>query len=181
MARSPDEPEPIVTLRDGRAVIVRELTPGDEAEVARLVGASADARLSFYERSAQQRGAEASGETPSAAFVALISADQRIVGYATYLAVDEQDGELAGVVDPAFAGIGLGTLLVRRAAEHARLTGLETLHVDLHPGSEDTAAMIRDSGFPSHWDLAYPVARVELLLGRTRPGWSTPEYPPAEE
>jgi GNAT superfamily N-acetyltransferase len=96
----------------------------------------------------------------------------KLIGVIAYAA----SGELAGVVEAHFRGVGLGTLLVHQAAERARKAGVEVLHVELHPGSEDTAAMLRDSGFATHWDIDYPIARVALqLTSGPRPGWTTPK------
>ena len=83
--------------------------------------------------------------------------------------------EFAGAVDPRFAELGLGTLLLRRSARATRSTpASRALRVELHPGSAATAAMLRDCGLRTHWDLDYPVVHVELLLGTQRPGWVTP-------
>jgi GNAT superfamily N-acetyltransferase len=175
MDSAPDRANSTVTLRDGRSVTLRELDSQDERAVALLLRACSDARERFFARAAQLREARSAATgIAAAAFVACSAEGDRVVGYVAYVADDARDGELAGVVDPAFAGNGLGTALVRRAAAHARENGLELLRIELHPGSEAIATMIRDSGLPSHWDLAYPVARVEIMLGRTRPGWSTP-------
>ena len=38
----------------------------------------------------------------------------------------------------------------------------------------ETAAMLRDCGLRTHWDLDHPVASVDLILGSQRPGWVTP-------
>lgn len=156
-------------------MLVAGLGPDDAADVARLVDQAEDPRGTFYARAAERRAGTAQPSTPGGEFVARTAPDGQLVGYTAYLAGEDDSAELAGVVEPHFSGVGLGTLLLRRAADHARAAGLGTLRVELHPGSDATAEMLRDAGLTSRWDLAYPVTRVELALGTSRPGWSTPE------
>jgi GNAT superfamily N-acetyltransferase len=170
-----------VALRDGRVVLLAVLDSGDAADVARLVDQTGDPRATFYAQAIERRADAAQPPASTGEFVARAAEGGQLVGYAAYLAGKGASGELAGVVEPHFAGLGLGTLLLRRAAENARRAGLKTLRVELPPGSDATAEMLRDAGLTSRWDLAYPVARVELALGTSRPGWSTPECRPLDE
>jgi GNAT superfamily N-acetyltransferase len=170
-----------IVLRDERVVLIAPLVPADQAEVAGLVAEAADPRTSFYARLGEQRADGAQEPARRGEFVARAAETAALVGYAAYLAGADGSGELAGVVDPRFAGVGLGTLLLRRAAYDARRAGLKALRVELHPGSDATAAMLRDAGLTSHWDLDFPVTHVDLALGSSRPGWSTPDLVPIEE
>jgi ribosomal protein S18 acetylase RimI-like enzyme len=163
-----------IVLRDGRIATVRPLAPADAADVAALLTANGAARSGFYASAKARRVLEAQTGGTACEFVARVSGEDVVAGYAAYVADDSGGGELAGEVASQFAGVGLGTRLLRVAADNARLAGLETLRVDLHPGSDATAAMLRDVGLSSRWKIAYPVTQVELALGSTRPGWSTP-------
>jgi GNAT superfamily N-acetyltransferase len=161
---------PAFALRDGRSVTVGPLQAHERAEVERLVGVADAARAEFYAQVAAER------EDAAAQAAGLVAHDLKtgqLIGFIAY----STSGGLAGVVDPQFAGVGLGTLLLHQAAEQARAAGIETLRVDLHPGSEDTAEMLRDAGFASDWDIDYPLTRVTLRLASSRPGWSTPQAP----
>jgi GNAT superfamily N-acetyltransferase len=102
------------------------------------------------------------------------SSDGRLVGYAVWRGGEDDAGEFAGLVEPDYRDVGLGSLLLRRVSADARSAGLSTLRVDLHDGSQETAAMLRDCGLATHWDLDYPIAHVDLVLGQERPGWRTP-------
>ena len=167
---SHDAEHAAVTLRDGRAVTLAPLSVEDAADVARLLDSVADPRAAFFDRVAARRGHEGA----RGAIVAR-SAGGELAGYAAWIAEDgEHSGEFAGVVDPRFAELGLGTVLLRRSTRDALDAGLSTLRVELHPGSAALAAMLRDCGLHTHWDLDYPVVHVNLLLGTRRPGWSTP-------
>jgi len=167
---SHDAEHAAVALRDGRSVTLAPLSAEDAADVARLLGSVADPRATFFARAVAERGHDAA----RGAIVARTSAGE-LAGYAAWIAEPGVPcGEFAGVVDPAFAELGLGTLLLRRAGRGALDAGLSTLRVELHPRSAALAAMLRDCGLQTHWDLDYPVVHVNLLLGTRRPGWSTP-------
>jgi len=159
-----------VNLRDGRSVTLAPSSAEDEADVSRLLEAVADPRTAFFARAAARCGrAGAHG-----AIVARMAGGE-LAGYAAWVGEDDgRSGEFAGAVDPQFAKLGLGTLLLRRGTRDALDAGLGTLRVELHPGSAAVAAMLRDCGLHTHWDLDYPVARVNLLLGTRHPGWYTP-------
>jgi GNAT superfamily N-acetyltransferase len=161
-------------LRDERTATIGAFQPHDAADVQGLVASDDASRAGFY---AQNAGAAADAATQAEALIARDAQSGELIGFVAYSA----SGELAGVVDPRYRGIGVGTLLVHRAAEQAGKVGLTSLHVELHPGSEETAEMLRDAGLASHWDIDYPMTRVTLRLGGERPGWSTPKPRAHEE
>ena len=167
---SHDAEHAAVTLRDGRSVSLAPASAEDEADVARLLELVADPRTAFFARAAARRGHEGA----HGAIVARMPGGE-LAGYAAWVAEDDgRSGEFAGAVDPRFAELGLGTVLLRRATRDALDAGLSTLRVELHPGSTAVAAMLRDCGLHTHWDLDYPIVRVKLLLGTRHPGWNTP-------
>ena len=155
-------------LRDGRLVAVRAPGTGDGAEIPRLLAAAGDPRSEGFAQ-AHQRGAAAS------ALVARALDGGELLGYAAWIAAaNGERGDFFCAVDPAATGLGLGTLLLRTAASAADERGLRRLRVELHPQARALAALLRDCGLRSHWDLEHPVAAVDLLLGQRRPGWATP-------
>jgi GNAT superfamily N-acetyltransferase len=163
-AVSSSEPidRPAYTLRDGRSATLGPARVEDEAQIERLVSAADASRSALYEHCAGANGG------------ALVAHDERsaeLIGFIAYA----DTGELVGVVDPRFRGLGLGTLLVHEAAARAAAAGIERLRVELHPGSEATGEMLRDAGLAAHWEIDYPVTRVTLRLGTSRPGWTTPK------
>jgi GNAT superfamily N-acetyltransferase len=167
---SADAQQAALTLRDGRVVTLAAPTEDDQADVARLLATLADPREEFFARAATQ---QAGAGQPHGALVARTSSGE-LAGYTAWIADEDGRGEFAGGVDPRFAKLGLGTQLLRRGAGDALVAGLRALRVELHPGSQATAAMLRDCGLRTHWDLDHPVVHVELLLGTERPGWVTP-------
>ena len=139
------------TLRDGRTV---ELAPARDGELAALE---------------ELRAGDPRRRELEAARVTIARSDGP-VGFAAWF----EDGEFVCGVEESFAGIGLGTLLVRHSAAEAAAAGLAKLRIALPPGAHALASMLRDCGLVSTWDLEHPVATVELTLARQRPGWATP-------
>jgi GNAT superfamily N-acetyltransferase len=142
------------TLRDGREAQLRAATPDDAAALEAL-------------RRGNSRQRE---DTGGHVTVAQVAGRAQPVGYGEWF----DDGAFTGAVEEAQSGLGLGTLLLRKAAREAADAGLKTLTVELVAGEHALAAMLRDCGLASSWDLDHPTARVELTLGRRRPGWATP-------
>lgn len=142
------------TLRDGRAVDLRAATPEDAAALEAL-------------RHSDPRRRDL---TVGHLAIALVTGDEQPAGYAAWF----DDGDFVCAVEEALSGLGLGTLLLRNAAREAAERGRKTLSVELPVGEHALAAMLRDCGLVSTWDLDHPVARVELSLGASRPGWATP-------
>lgn len=161
--------QPAVALRDGRLVTISPVGAADAADLARLLDAVGEPRNEAFARAAQQ----SPGAPPHGA---LVARDERslIAGAAGWVALDERVAECVGAVEPGCTEQGLGTLLLRRCAADAEAAGLGVLRVRLHPGAHATAAMLRDSGMPTSWDLDHPVAVVELAIGAARSGWATP-------
>jgi GNAT superfamily N-acetyltransferase len=145
----------VSTLRDGRSVALRAAVPDDAAAIAKL-------------RRADPRERDLTGAHGT---VALIGDATAPAGYAAWF----EGGEFVCSVEEALQGLGLGTGLLRNAAEQAGEHGLAALSVELPEGAHALAAMLRDCGLVSFWDLDHPVGRVELRIGTLRPGWVTPE------
>jgi GNAT superfamily N-acetyltransferase len=151
-----------IALRDGRLVTLAAAQAGDAGEIPLLLAAAGDPRGEAFARA---------GEADTLVARALESG--ALVGYAAWIgAVDHADFFCA--VEPTLQGLGLGTLLLRAAASAAAGGGMRVLRVALHPQARALAAMLRDCGLRSHWDLEHPLARVDILLGPPRRGWATP-------
>jgi GNAT superfamily N-acetyltransferase len=161
-----DSEETAATLRDGRSITLSAAAVADSGEIAQLLETAADPRPGLRAGAAVVEGANA--------LIARGVAQAELVGYAVWIRGEDGRAELLCVVDDAFAGVGLGTLLLRRAAAGALDAGVRTLRVELLPQARGLAAMLRDCGLHSSWALAHPVAHVDLLLGTARPGWATP-------
>jgi GNAT superfamily N-acetyltransferase len=142
------------TLRDGRAVELRAAAPADAAALETL-------------RRSDPRRRDLTGGHLT---IAQVAGGAQPAGYGAWF----DDGDFVCAVEEALSGLGLGTLLLRNAAREAAARGRKTLSVELPAAEHALAAMLRDCGLVSSWDLDHPVARVELSLEAERPGWATP-------
>ena len=147
------------TLRDGRVVELRAATPKDSAALEPL--RQSDLRQSDL-RPRDLAGAHVT--------VARLAGATEPAGYAAWFAA----GDFVCAVEAELSGQGLGTMLLRHAAHEASEGGVEKLSVELPAGAHGLAAMLRDCGLVSFWDLDHPISHVELAVNAVRPGWATP-------
>ena len=143
-----------VVLRDGSTVRIRVMKPADEAGlVALLQSLSEDSRwLRFYSLPSDSvLATEAHREANldhTFALVACNGAEQRIVGHAFYVGLDEQRAEVAFTIANDFQGRGLGTLLLCQLAEVASANGIQVFEAEVVGANQAMLHVFRESGFP---------------------------------
>jgi acetate---CoA ligase (ADP-forming) len=143
-----------VVLRDGTTVHVRPARPADGPGVERLLrGLSEESRyLRFF--SAVVDFTMVVGWATDVdhqrrdGLVATTGSSDRIVAHAGW---EREHGrperaEVALVIDDAFQGRGLGTLLLGQLAESARAQGVELFTAQVLPGNYQMIQVFRDSG-----------------------------------
>ena len=105
-------------------------------------------------------------------------ADGELAGYAAVgrRRGRRRSGEFAGAVDPRFCSARLGTVLLRRVHPgRARRPAWARCRVELPSGDRRRSRRCcATAACDTHWDLDYPLARIDLLLGTSHPGWNTP-------
>ena len=144
-----------VVLRDGSTVRVRPARPDDAPGLERMLQ-----RLS--EESRYLRFFSAVIDIPRVTawatqidrkwrdgLVATTGPQERIVAHAGWERDDRrpQQAECALVIDDAFQGRGLGTLLLGQLAESARERGVELFVAEVLPDNHQMVQVFRDSGF----------------------------------
>lgn len=143
-----------VVLRDGSTIRIRRMVPSDEPGLTALLQTlSEDSRwLRFYSLSSNTAlAAEAHREANldnTFALVACSGADQRIVGHAFYVRLDEQRAEVAFTIANDFQGRGLGTLLLCQLAEVASANGVQVFEAEVVGANHAMLHVFRESGFP---------------------------------
>jgi acetyl coenzyme A synthetase (ADP forming)-like protein len=143
-----------VVLRDGSTVHIRVMTSADEAGLcALLTSLSEESRwLRFYcLQNTAGLAAEAHREASLDHAFGLIAAsgdDERVVGHAFYVAIDEQRAEVAFTIANDFQGRGLGTLLLGQLAEVAAANGIKVFEADVVAANHAMLHVFRASGFP---------------------------------
>src|SRR5512132_1023364 len=143
-----------VVLRDGSTVRVRVMRPADEPGLlALLQSLSEESRwLRFYSSaSGSALATEARREATldqTFALLALSGAEERVVGHAFYVVVDEHRAEVAFTIANDFQGRGLGTMLLGQLAEVAAANGIQMFQAEVVAANHKMLHVFRASGFP---------------------------------
>src|SRR6185295_10514925 len=122
-------PDGDVVLRDGSTVHIRVMSRADEAGLCALLNSlSEDSRwLRFYcLQNSAALAAEAHREAnldQSFGLLACSGEEQRVVGHAFYVVIDDQRAEVAFTIANDFQRRGLGTILLCQLAMLLRQTG----------------------------------------------------------
>jgi acetyl coenzyme A synthetase (ADP forming)-like protein len=143
-----------VVLRDGSTVHIRVMTQADEAGLCALLNSlSEDSRwLRFYcSQNSAGLAAEAHREANldhAFGLIACSGDEERVVGHAFYVAIDEQRAEVAFTIANDFQGRGLGTILLCQLAEVAAANGIKVFEADVVAANHAMVHVFRASGFP---------------------------------
>lgn len=144
-------------LRDGTTAIVRLSSPEDrEALEQFFTGLSAESRYRrFFSTSGpgpQEIEALSDSSNPRSRLTLVVlrtvRGAPRIIATASYIARDEASAEIALVVDDAFQGKGIGTLLFERLAILAARHGFSRFWAVTLSENRRLIELLRHSGFP---------------------------------
>lgn len=154
----PHEYERLVTLRDGRSVLIRPIQPGDAPALAEAIAsADADTIHRRYLGGHPQVTPElldyltTIDYTSRFALIAAEPASQRGVAIARY-EPGEQDGtaDVAVAVTPAWRGVGLASELLRMLAQAASERGIHTFTGTYFADNRPVTALINAAGEPAN-------------------------------
>jgi acetate---CoA ligase (ADP-forming) len=143
-----------VVLRDGSTVRIRVMRPSDEAGLRDLLTSlSEESRwLRFYSlQNSSALAAEAHREANLEEAFGLIACsgdDERVVGHAFYVALDEQRAEVAFTIANDFQRRGLGSILLCQLAEVAWANGIKVFEAEVVAANHAMLHVFRGSGFP---------------------------------
>jgi RimJ/RimL family protein N-acetyltransferase len=168
----------VESLRNGRSVEIRALTPGDQTGLAAaLERASAE---SFYrrffgvKRELGEKEVEFFMNVDFVNHVALVAVTQEgrgpiIVGGARYVVVRPGTAELAFAVVDEYQGQGIGSLLLRHLVDLARRAGLEELIAEVLPENTPMLKVFEKSGLALEMKHEAGVVHLALRLAPRAP------------
>jgi acetyl coenzyme A synthetase (ADP forming)-like protein len=144
-----------VVLRDGTTVHLRTPRPTDAPSLRRMLQElSEESRyLRFFSLGVNlSRAVDWATQVDHQrrdGLVATTGPDERVVAHAGWEreAQRPERAEIALVIDDAFQGRGLGTLLLGQLAESARPQGIELFSAEVLPGNHQMIQVFRQSGF----------------------------------
>jgi acyl-CoA synthetase (NDP forming)/GNAT superfamily N-acetyltransferase len=138
---------------DGRIVRIRAVGPGDGPALHALTSRSSDRSLymrffSLNREVAEQYVDKLIAERPSGAHLALIAeVESRLVALAGFERFDDDDeAEVALLVEDDLQGTGIGTLLLEHLASHARRMGIVALAADTLVNNRSMLGVFAHSG-----------------------------------
>lgn len=158
-----------VLLRDGRAAMLREASDKDIPALIQLLNRTTDQSimLRFFgpmhrdERTARflirtQIGGVDSGRFKGLCLILVTGAEdaERISAVASCIPLNREEAEVAFLVEDAYQGKGIGTLLIERLAFAAELGGMKRLVATTVADNEAMLKVFEDCGYN-------PVARLK--------------------
>lgn len=172
-------------LKDGTWVLLRSATPEDVAAVEGLLQrvSPASRRMRFFGGVAQVSRAfvEELCAPPGRERACLLAvwgegAQARVVGIGNYVALPGRNtAEVAFLVDDAFQGRGIGTLLLERLAGIAAGQGLVGFEAEVLPDNRPMIDVFRQSGFQVRQALEGGTLHIEFPVGGSAAAWERAE------
>ena len=160
-------------LRNGEALQIRALLPGDRAEMLAAVGRFSAQTLyrRFFapKRSFSEREIEFFLNVDFTSHVALVAVfseggRQVIVGGARYVVSQQGCAEVAFAIDDPHQKLGIATHLIRHLIEIARANGLETFIAEVLPENTPMLKVFERCGLTLETRREKGVVHVRLAL-----------------
>ncbi len=166
-----------VTLRDGRAALIRLMRPDDKQRLkdafAKLDPASIYTRFFSYRKEIPERAFERIAEIDFVNLAGLVAtmgegADEIVIGGASYVGRTADDGakiaEVAFTVEEDFQGQGLATKLFEVLLALARRHGIVRFEAEVLAGNSPMLAVFKRCGLPMTRTSEGGVVHLELDL-----------------
>lgn len=149
-----------VVLRDGSTVRIRVMRPADEPGLLALLQSLSDESrwLRFYSSASDAAlAAEAHREATldhTFGLLAFSGPEERVVGHAFYVVIDEHRAEVAFEIANDFQARGLGSILLGQLAEVAAAHGIQVFEAEVVAANHAMLHVFRASGFPLEVDAS---------------------------
>ncbi|CAN5852168.1 bifunctional GNAT family N-acetyltransferase/acetate--CoA ligase family protein [soil metagenome] len=169
---SPRAWEADVVLRDGRPVRLRPVRPSDAERLVSFYGRVSEESkyLRFFAPYPRLSDRDVERFTTvdhdrRVALVAVLGDD--IIGVARYEAEDDEQAEVAFLVEDAHQGRGLAQLLLEHLAQAARDRGLRRFVADVLPDNRAMIQVFREQGYRVSDQVSDGVLRMEFPIEQT--------------
>lgn len=96
-----------------------------------------------------------------------LGAQRKSIALATYVQIDEKRAEMALVVDDAFQGLGLGSVLIEHLGEAAAEAGITTFEAEVLASNADMLEVLRNLDLPIQTSLSGGVVHAEFPTSPT--------------
>lgn len=170
-----------ILLRDGHPAYIRQARPEDREQVAALIDrCSAVAQALHFLQDTERDSATIAeklvapgNESPGFSLVITVGSGKakRLVGIGSSFQQEGQNSaQVAFLVEDAYQGKGIGTLLVERLAMAAAESGLDYLEAYVMPDNRQMLDVFRDSGFQVERELGEGSWYIRLPLVTTEAG-----------
>ena len=163
-------PRDLDALRsDGSLVRIRSVTPADRDGIAALFDGASDRSMYFrffgLDRARARHHADelATGENAGRHTLVAEFAG-RVLAVAELDRVNDDDAEIALLVDDAQQHLGIGTLLAEHLADVARTCGYRRLLADVLAENADMMRLLTDLGLPIERSYEYGTLRLVIDL-----------------
>jgi len=163
-----------LTLKDGTAIFIREVTEEDKEELFRLYSqclSDESLCLRFFGHPSEYGLREYIEQAVKVDFrnsVGIVAIyGNRIVGHAEYYALSKDRAEVAFAVSDDFQDKGVGTAMLGVLAEIAEKNGIKIFEANVSPDNRKMVKCFRDSGFPVKTHVKYGTILVEMPTALT--------------
>ena len=171
----PREYERVVSLSDGRHVVIRPVVPADAAQLEQAFRtADAQTLRSRFLGTPPHVSSKLLAYLTGVDYVrrfALVAGDPgtgRGVGVARYESCGEATAEVAVVVDPAWRRVGLATAMVELLAEAAIDRGIDTFVATYIADNRPVTALLDLVGNLDRRQISQGIAEIAVHLDRIR-------------
>lgn len=167
-----------VALRDGSTVRIRPVLPEDIDLIdALFVRLSEDSSLMRFHGATSPSRAMLQGfvEVDYRTRLSLVAetgigAQRTAIALATYIQTEEQRAEMAIVVDDAYQGLGVGSVLIEHLGEAAAAAGIVTFEAEVLATNSDMLEVLRNLDLPLETSLDRGVVHAEFPTTPTLEG-----------
>jgi acetate---CoA ligase (ADP-forming) len=161
-------------LRDGSTVHVRPVRPDDGPAIRSFLEALSPESIAFRFFGVPSLDWVTNWSvdvdySDRFALVAESGSPRSVIAHAAYVREDDERAEVAFLVDDAWQGHGISTILLAHLSEVAHAHGISTFTAEVLPANHRMIEVFRESGFPVQMKSTVDAIAVELPTSLSEP------------